>query len=224
MNLDAVIKIGGSVSRGGGLEDLCKEISFLGQHYRLAAVPGGGKFADQVRETSQKYQLRDTAAHYMALLAMDQYGYLLNQLIAGSRVTKDILCAKHEAQPGSVPVMLVSEHIIRFDPLPHSWLVTSDTISAWVAHVLDCARLILIKDVDGLFMGENPRDAPSEYIPQMTVTQLAQQSGGVDGYLARFLASVRMETWVINGFKPGRLSELLSRGRTIGTRIAPPGC
>jgi len=222
MSLDAVIKIGGSLSRGRGLEDLCKEISFLGKHHGLAAVPGGGKFADRVREASQEYRLQDTAAHYMALLAMDQYGYLLNQLIEGSRVTKDMLSVKHEAQWGSVPIMLVSEPIMRFDPLPHSWLVTSDTIAAWIAHRLDCARLILIKDVDGLFIGENARDAPSECIPEMTVKQLAEQSGGVDGYLARFLASVRVETWVINGYKPWRLSELLSLGRTIGTRIAPP--
>jgi aspartokinase-like uncharacterized kinase len=223
MNLDAVIKIGGSLSRGKGLRSLCREIHLLGKHHRLLVVPGGGKFADQVRDVSREYRLRDTAAHHMALLAMDQYGYFLNQLIADSYLTADLVSAKRAAQSGSAAILLLSEHIIHTDPLPHSWHVTSDTIAAWVAHSMDCARLILLKDVDGLLTAENAEGAPVECIPEMTVEQLAEHSGGVDSYLARFLASTRLETWVLNGFRPERLAELLNSDHTIGTCIKPPG-
>ena len=84
MSLNAVLKIGGSLSRGDGLEVLCREIRRLGERYRILVVPGGGEFADQVRTASARFKLSETTAHCMALCAMDQYGYLLNHLIAGS--------------------------------------------------------------------------------------------------------------------------------------------
>ena len=57
MSLDAVLKIGGSLSRGGGLERLCREISRLGERHHLLVVPGGGGFADQVREAYRRFTL-----------------------------------------------------------------------------------------------------------------------------------------------------------------------
>jgi aspartokinase-like uncharacterized kinase len=42
----------------------------------------------------------------------------------------------------------------------------------------------------------------------------------VDGYLPDFLALTQLETWVVNGLKPGRIAELLISGTTVGTRIA----
>jgi aspartokinase-like uncharacterized kinase len=51
------------------------------------------------------------------------------------------------------------------------------------------------------------------------VEELARHRGGVDEYLATVLASVDLETWVINGQHPERVIELLQTGRTLGTRI-----
>jgi aspartokinase-like uncharacterized kinase len=90
-----------------------------------------------------------------------------------------------------------------------------------VAQKVDCARLVLLKDVDGLFaMGKN-QELSARRIADMKVKELAGHSGGVDDYLARILGSARLETWIINGSHPERLSELLSTGHTIGTRIEP---
>ncbi len=46
------------------------------------------------------------------------------------------------------------------------------------------------------------------------------QRGGVDEYLAVLLASLDLETWVINGQLAERLVELLDTGQTLGTRIS----
>ena len=35
------------------------------------------------------------------------------------------------------------------DPLPHSWDITSDSIAAYIAGVLDARELILVKPIDG---------------------------------------------------------------------------
>ena len=57
MSLNAVLKIGGSLSRGDGLEVLCREIRRLGERYRILVVPGGGEFADQVRTSICAFQI-----------------------------------------------------------------------------------------------------------------------------------------------------------------------
>ncbi len=215
MSLDAVIKIGGSLSRGTGLKALCQEITRLGRHYRLLIVPGGGEFADQVRESCKRHLLNDTTAHYMALLAMDQYGYMLNQLIVGSSLIADAHSIGKVIETGQAAVLQPSSMAKRTYTLPHSWQVTSDSIAAWVSWEVNCPRLVLLKDVDGLLGFDK------KLIAKMTVNELAGHAGGVDEYLARFLASIQLEIWIINGLYPKRLSELLGVNHTIGTRIEP---
>lgn len=218
MHPDAVLKIGGSLSRGDGLEALCREISALGRRHRLLVVPGGGSFADQVRTAYERFHLSETAAHCMALYAMDQYGYVLNHLIAGSLLTVDPASTGAGGGSGNVCVLLPSAQVLRHSGLPHSWKVTSDTIAAWVAHRTRCRRLILLKDVDGLFR-HAPANGSSQPMAELTPVQLAEHGGGVDEHLSQFLAAVDLETWVVNGLHPGRLKELLEQGHTTGTRV-----
>jgi len=213
MSVEAVLKIGGSLSHGEGLPALCSAISVLGRSHSLLVIPGGGDFADQVRKADRRFQLDPTAAHFMAILAMDQYGYLLNQLIADSCLTADLNYACKSAESGRTAILLPSALVIKEDPLPHSWQVTSDTIAAWIADKL-LSRLILLKDVDGLFNSDG-------LIPNLTPSRLADHAGGVDEYLSNILSSARLDAWIINGFKPERLTELLNTGRTAGTQISP---
>ena len=219
MSLNAVLKIGGSLSRGDGLELLCREIRRLGERYRILVVPGGGEFADQVRTASTRFKLSETTAHCMALCAMDQYGYLLNHLIAGSYLTADLPSACRATEGGKVSILLPSTPVLQYSGLPHSWHVTSDTISAWVTHQAHCRRLVLLKDVDGLLGAAPAKEFPAALIPELTLDQLAARSGGVDEYLSCYLASAHLETWVINGLCPERITELLEKGHTTGTRI-----
>jgi len=212
MNLKAVLKIGGSLSRGKGLSALCREVGRLGELYPLLIVPGGGDFAEQVRETDRRFHLDRIAAHRMAVLAMDQYGYLLNQLIPGSCLTADLAQGCNLAECCKPAVLLPSALIFREDPLPHSWEVTSDSIAAWISSRVGCGPLILLKDVDGLLTA-------GQLITDLTPEQLSGHSGGVDEYLSRVLNSTQIETWIINGLHPGRLSELLETGHTVGTRV-----
>ena len=217
MSLDAVLKVGGSLDRHAGLPALCRGIGQLAEHYRLLIVPGGGIFADQVREMYRRYSLDEATAHRMALLAMDQYGYLLNRLIADSILINDLPSVGQTAVTGRAMILLPSAPVNSDDTLPHSWEVTSDSIAAWITHQAHCRRLVLLKDVDGLLT----RDNPPGLIAELTVRQLSGHVGGVDKYLSYILAVSNLETWVINGLKPERLAELLDTSNTIGTRIAP---
>jgi 5-(aminomethyl)-3-furanmethanol phosphate kinase len=102
------------------------------------------------------------------------------------------------------------------DALPASWQVTSDSIAAWVAGQAGAGRLVLVKEVDGLYADWPPRGEP---LARLTVAELAAlRPGGVDAYLPTLLEGARFETWVIG---PARVAELLERGTTVGTQIAP---
>jgi aspartokinase-like uncharacterized kinase len=212
---DAVLKIGGSLSRGDGLADLCREVGRVGERFRLMVVPGGGRFADEVRDAYKKFSLGETPAHRMALLAMDQYAYVLNHLIPGSVLTRDLEVPPLKDPRGSVKILLPASSVDRTDALPHSWDVTSDAIAAWVARRVRCESLVLVKDVDGLISG----GSSPELLSELSVSALMAHRGGIDGSLHRFLAGSSIETWVISGLYPKRLTELLETGHTVGTRI-----
>jgi 5-(aminomethyl)-3-furanmethanol phosphate kinase len=169
-----VVKVGGGVG-DDALPGLCAALGELGRRHPLLVVPGGARFADAVRDADRRFGLSAEAAHRMAILGMEQFGWLLSELIPHTRVLL----------PAGLPL----------DDLPASWQVTSDSIAAWVADRVGAERLVLLKAVDGLY------------------------PDGVDEYLPTILQQARFETWVISGRDPARITELLDRGTTTGTRI-----
>jgi 5-(aminomethyl)-3-furanmethanol phosphate kinase len=218
--IDAVLKVGGSLGRGPHLAALGQEIARQGRDRRLLVVPGGGASADVVRDYYARYALGETSAHRMALLAMDQYGWLLAEMVPGALAVSDLIGASQAMTAGRVAVLLPAALLVQADPLPHSWQVTSDALAAWIAGLTQAPQLILLKDVDGLYAPPPAGgSAPARLQTDLTVAGLADQQGGVDSYLATVLAGLDIETWVINGCQPARLAELLVSGATLGTCI-----
>ena len=216
--IEVVAKVGGSLSRGANLRALCLLLADLGCERRLLVVPGGGPFADTVRDCDGRYGLSDAASHWMAILAMDQFGCLLLDLIPRSEPARDADAARKIALSGRVPVFMPFDLLRRTDPLPHNWMVTSDSISAWVAELVRAPQLVLLKSVDGL-PDSLGRDTGDSGLPGLvTLEQLARWEG-VDPYLATILADDGLDLWIVNGDTPDRLKELLGQGTTRGTRL-----
>jgi 5-(aminomethyl)-3-furanmethanol phosphate kinase len=207
-----VVKIGGGLGRDA-LRPLCTRLGELGRHHALIVVPGGAGFADAVREADRRFGLDAAAAHRMAILGMEQFGWLLSELIPDAERRADLA----RVGPGRTTVLLPAA--LPLDALPASWDVTSDSIAAWVADRAGAGRLALVKEVDGLFADWPPRGEP---LARLTVAELAAlRPGGVDEYLPTLLEHARFETWVIGGRDPERVVELLEQGTTKGTRIGP---
>jgi aspartokinase-like uncharacterized kinase len=141
-----IVKIGGSLL---GSPDLDAWLSVILQSgASVVIVPGGGPFADTVREAQRTIGFDDRTAHHMALLAMDQVAVLLasrsgNAVLATSRAEIDDALTH-----GRVPVWLPSAMAVSAADLPASWDVTSDSLAAWLAGALAAPRLLLVKSCD----------------------------------------------------------------------------
>ncbi len=209
-----VVKVGGGLGRGAGddaLRALCTTLGRLGERHPLLVVPGGAWFADAVREADRRFALPATTSHHMAVLGMEQFGWLLSELIPGAGRSAQARLDR----PGTTVLLPAA---LTLDGLPASWRVTSDSIAAWVAGRAGAGRLVLVKEVDGLFARW---PAHGEPIATMTAAELAElRPAGVDEHLPAVLERASFETWVISGREPQRLVELIERGATMGTRIA----
>ena len=109
-------------------------------------IPGGAVFADNIRSFQEISGISGDAAHWMAILAMEQYAYYLSD-ISGVPLTNDL-----EIHEPGVNILLPYT-ILREDDsgLEHSWDVTSDTISAWFAQRTS-SMLVKATDVDGIYL------------------------------------------------------------------------
>jgi 5-(aminomethyl)-3-furanmethanol phosphate kinase len=220
-----VVKIGGGLVReagDGALRRLCRTIGDAGARHSLLVVPGGAAFADAVREHDGRFALRAGTAHRMAILAMEQFGWLLSDLTPGGVPCADLAAARAATARGRTPILLPAG-LLAADPLPASWAVTSDSIAAWVAGTVQPARLVLVKPVGGLY-----RDWPADGKPlaRLSVDELAAlraagRAAGVDPHLPEALRAAGVEAWVIDGREPARLVTLLERGSTEGTLVTP---
>jgi 5-(aminomethyl)-3-furanmethanol phosphate kinase len=144
-----VVKVGGGLlGAPGALERVCVAVATLGRREALVVVPGGGPFADAVRELDRELGLSPEAAHWMAILAMDQYAHLLADRIQGSRLVEEPGAIAAVLAAGEIAILAPSRWLRAADTLPHSWDVTSDSVAAFVAGALDAVRLELVKPAE----------------------------------------------------------------------------
>jgi aspartokinase-like uncharacterized kinase len=144
-----VVKIGGGLlGVAGALDAVCVATAARGRREPIVVVPGGGPFADTVRELDRRIGLSPHASHWMALLAMDQYAHLLAERIEGAVLVDQSAGIVATLAAGRIPVVAPSRWLRAADVLPHSWDVTSDSVAAFVAGALDASRLLLVKPGD----------------------------------------------------------------------------
>ncbi|MEM2081285.1 MAG: delta 1-pyrroline-5-carboxylate synthetase [Candidatus Bathyarchaeia archaeon] len=222
--MEAVIKVGGSLAENPAqLKALCTQLSELSRKYAITVVPGGGRFADVVRDFDRRFALSSMLAHRMAILAMDQYGLALTQLIPNSVATYLLSKARQLAETGAAPIFLPSRLMFKGDSLENSWDVTSDSIAAYVASRLGAAKLLLATDVDGIFTDDPKQYADVELIERLSAEELLRlnKRTSVDRHLPKLLLESPIKCYVVNGNYPERVAAILAGQHTICTLIAP---
>ena len=221
--MDAVIKIGGSLAEDPErLRALCAKLSEFAKKYAIVVVPGGGRFADVVRDFDKRFTLSSEISHRMAVLGMDQFGLLLSQIIPNSCATYLLNDAKQLSEIALVPVFLPSRLMFKEDPLENSWDVTSDSIAAYAATQVNAEKLVLITNVDGVFTSDPRMDSAATLIERLSAQQLfsLKKRTSVDRYLPKLLLGADFGCYVVNGKFPKRVDAVLAGLRTTCTFVA----
>lgn len=244
--IKTVVKVGGSLGRERHPRSLMQTLCQRAKQNGILVIPGGGPFADVIREHDDRLGLNPETAHWMAILAMDQYAHLLASLASKTQLVKQLEDAEKAIDEGQLPILL-SYDLLRSDKtLSRSWDVTSDSIAAWVAGKARANQLILLKSLDGLtgriknafpsslsgspskennmarrpFCEEEAKTVSTEnHLLRSADLATLQSSDLVDSCFCRIVASFQLEMWIVNGQFPERVDALLSTGETYGTQI-----
>ena len=150
-SVHTVVKVGGGLlGKAGALELVIEALTAFRRGRRLVVLPGGGPFAEAVRRMFKRVKIGEDAAHWMAVLGMDQYAHALAARLPGAALVDGDGGISAAVQAGRLPVLAPYRWLRAADPLPHSWEVTSDTIAAWLAGQLHARRVVLIKPAHAL--------------------------------------------------------------------------
>ena len=208
-----VIKLGGSlIEHGRAIIRNLRDYA-VANNLRLVIVPGGGPFAMAVRALADK--LSDEAAHWMAVLAMHQYGLFLangNAEFPLIETLDDIIDSD-----GGVSILLPYKILKDDDRLPHTWDVTSDTIAAFIAYKLGERCFIKLTNVDGIL------DAEGRVIERVEIEEIVKRSKDnntcIDDALPGFLSEHNMYCIIVNGRYPQRVKAILAGKNTCCTKV-----
>jgi 5-(aminomethyl)-3-furanmethanol phosphate kinase len=193
-----VVKLGGSLAFDPALKDWLRVLAETGRG-RVVVVPGGGPFADTVREEQNRLGFDDATAHRMALHAMAQYGLMLAALAPGLTPAASADALRDVLRDGGVPVWLPVAMTIDNPEIRESWDITSDSLAAWLARRLDAENLVLVKSCAVPDEGATPME-------------LARQ-GIVDAAFAEFMRGAGFPVLALHKDQHAALHSMLAANR-----------
>lgn len=204
----AVVKLGGSTA---DQDEFGVWIAALAAStLPLVLVPGGGTFADHVRDAQTRMGFSDTAAHAMAILAMEQFGHVILDRHERFSPARSLEEFRQALGNGRVPVWLGSGMAVPAPDISASWDISSDSLAAWLAGKLGAGVLVLVKQSRAFTKDDGVADLVAR--------------GVVDAAFARMLPA-EIELFVAGPRDAMAAAELLSSGRVPGTHVvskSPP--
>ena len=215
------IKFGGSLTKDKKvLENLCREIENLSRNYDLVIVPGGGEFADLVRDYDKKLNLPTEISPKMAILAIDQAGFLISKSFKNPVFIHELNGFRNYNKiKNKVKIFIPSKFLFEVpeSELKHSWDITSDSISAYIAEKLNAEKLIILTDVDGLYDSNPGENHDAKLIEKINIMEIKNfHDSCLDKKFHEFF---KTPCYVINGKFPGRILLVLKNKEFIGTEI-----
>ena len=138
-----VVKLGGSLARSVELKRWARLISRATRP--VIVVPGGGSFANAVREAQSVHRFDDAVAHRMAILAMHQTGLMLIGLEKRLIACESVAQMRAALAVGRIPVWLPLSMADRDGAIPANWSITSDGLAARLAERIRASAVCLIK-------------------------------------------------------------------------------
>ena len=198
-----VVKIGGSL-----FPDHAIKLANNLKGTDSCIILGGGEFANLIRKYDDEQDFSEEANHWTAIDCMDIMAKLVNDKVDSARLVYSIDDANEISDEGLTPIFIVSNFLKIEDPFECSWEVTSDSIAAYVAHLLN-ANLLIVTDVNGIYTQE-PKEPGSTFISKIDATKLLTfQESSIDVMLPSLLLKFGTNCYVVNGKFPDRVLSLI---------------
>ena len=230
-----IFKIGGKVLEN--FEDLNSTISQLTQLYekgrikRIILIPGGGSLANFIRKVHSELNFTEELAHWMGIISMNYNGIELGKNFPELDAIEDINRLKKLDK--CFCIFLPYRFLKEIDRLPHSWDVTSDSITLFLAKELEISHCFLIKDIDGILNKEN------QVIKELTTSEykimkesgklseinsvegeLKNKSRPIDSYLLTLIDKWKISCVILNGKSNNqRISEYFDESKSDSEKI-----
>jgi hypothetical protein len=207
-----VIKVGGSLFPEYAI-NLCKNL--VGKD--VIIICGGGALANLLRDYDINIGFSNTVTHRSAILCMDILGMLIADKLDDAEVVYSFKIAQKVLDEGKLPILMPSKLMGHQNSLEHSWSVTSDSISLYIAHQLK-AKLLIATDVDGIYTQQPSQDG-AEFIKHIEAKKLLDfGETSVDEVLGELLIRYKLNCYVINGKYPERVISIIDANNIKKTK------
>lgn len=209
-----IFKIGGKILEN--VEDLTSTISQLtnlydkGRIQKIILIPGGGTHANFIRKVYSELKLTEELGHWMGVISMNYNGIELGKKFPELEVIEDINRLKKFDK--NICIFLPYRFLKEIDRLPHSWDVTSDSITLSIAEEIGIPYCFLIKDIDGILNNENQvikelttsdykkmKESGKLNVFESDEGELKNQSRPVDSYLLTLIEKWKISCVILNG-------------------------
>lgn len=192
--LPLVVKVGGSLAESGRLAVALAVIANANRP--VVVVPGGGAFADKVRDLQHALKFDDATAHRLAMLGMHQMAEVFVTTNARLRIADSLDAIADVLQSGAIPVWVPLPTLERDATIPADWSITSDGIAARLAELLGGAPLALLKSCD---------------VPQASTAAALAAGGIVDAAFPGIVARANLDWQVFGPNDDSAFTALLAR-------------
>jgi aspartokinase-like uncharacterized kinase len=177
-------------------------------------IVGGGEFANLIRKYDKSMSFSDDVAHETAIDCMDIIAKLLNDKIAKSELVYNLEDAQKAVDSEKIPILMVSSFLKDDTFLEHSWDVTSDSIAAYVSHLIK-AKLLIATNVNGIYT-RKPGKKNSIFIDEINAKKLLSfEESSIDLMLPELLLKFGANCFVVNGKFPDRVLSLINYNKDI---------
>ena len=198
-----VVKIGGSL-----FPDYAITLADQLKNTNSLIILGGGEFANLIRKYDSKFKFSDETNHWTAIDCMDIIAKLVNDKVKSSKLVYTLDDAFKVSSEGYTPIFVVSKFLKQDNPFKCSWDVTSDSIAAYIAHLLN-AKLLIVTNVNGIYT-QDPKESGSTFISKIDAKKLLTfKESSIDAMLPSLLLEFGTICYVVNGKYPERVLALI---------------
>ena len=222
---DVFIKVGGSIlDHHGHTAALAEALADTVQGQRLVVLTGGGRVAKRIKANQRERSCDFHRCWRATTLALDVNAGLLASHSPRFAVTSSIseIIAAHAA--GGIPIFAPATALFSSIWFIPNWTVTTDTMGLYFAHSMGAQRYVIVTDVDGVCERIPDPDIAVAPIPSIRVGDLERlPSSKLDAAFPAFFRRYPLETRVVNGKYPARVTAAIFGKRALGTEITLDG-